>query len=57
MDLKVCAAKSFAAGGASEERRRTLEVAQASDYDNGGWRVRELSKDVHSERQTECWKS
>lgn len=29
-DLKVWAAKSFAAGGASGERRRTLQVDHAS---------------------------
>lgn len=30
--LNVCAAKSFAAGGPSAERRRTLQVDHASGY-------------------------
>lgn len=32
---KVCAANNFAAAGASGDKRRTLHVAQASDYEEG----------------------
>lgn len=36
MVLNVCAAKILAAGGASGESRRTLQVAQASDWQGLG---------------------
>ena len=56
--LNVCAAKSFAPGGASGFWRRTLHTAQASGYDK--WRIADKSEVLvgilaTGERQfTEC---